>query len=290
MDAASWIGEASLIPECNGPEARLANALDDATNARINEPGCAVGKLHVAQCREIASIRPMQFLPAKRGYNSVRRAAGAIALASACVGCRAEPSASEIESLLQQHPEILYRVIEKHPAEMIAALNKAAQIAQTETQKNASRDAEAKTEDEFRNPKVPSLQHRIAFGNASAPITIVEYSDFQCPYCRRERDVLVEVMKHYGDRVRLVVKQTPLEMHPHAMLAALMYEAVARQDPAKAFKLYDVLFDNQAKLEAQGEAYLGLAVRSVAGPQPTRVSPALACETRSQWVGWGSVW
>lgn len=205
----------------------------------------------------------MQFLPAKWGYNSVRRAAVAIALASVCVGCRAEPSASEIENLLQQHPEILYRVIEKHPAEMIAALNKAAQIAQTETQKNASRHAEAKTEDEFRNPKVPSLQHRIAFGNASAPITIVEYSDFQCPYCRRERDVLVQVMKHYGDRVRLVVKQTPLEMHPHAMLAALMYEAVARQDPAKAFKLYDVLFDNQAKLEAQGEAYLGLAVRSV---------------------------
>jgi protein-disulfide isomerase len=154
-------------------------------------------------------------------------------------------------------------VIEQHPAEMIAALNKAAQVAQSEVQKNAARDAAAKLEAEFQSPKVPALDHRVAFGNESAPITIVEYSDFECPYCRRERDVLVEVMKHYGDRVRLVVKQTPLDIHPHAMIAALTYEAVAKQDPAKAFKLYDELFNNQNKLETQGEAYLDQAVRAV---------------------------
>lgn len=179
------------------------------------------------------------------------------------IACRREPSARDIEAQLTEHPEILYRVIEKHPAEIIAALNKAAQTAQAESQKNAARDAATRQEEEFRNPKVPALDHRIAFGNPNAPITIVEYSDFECPYCRRERDVLVEVMRHYGDSVRLVVKQTPLEMHPHAMIAALMYEAVARQDPAKAFKLYDELFNNQARLEAQGEPYLEQAVRAV---------------------------
>ncbi len=187
-----------------------------------------------------------------------------VALAGA-IGCSREPSAGEIEQALQQHPEILYRVIERHPADFIAALNKAAQVAQVATQQNAERDAAAKMEEEFRNPKVPALDKRIAFGNPSAPITIVEYSDFECPYCRRERDVLVEVMRHYGDSVRLVVKQTPLEIHPHAMKAALMYEAVAKQDPQKAFKLYDELFNNQDKLEAQGDAYLQLAVRAVGG-------------------------
>lgn len=184
------------------------------------------------------------------------------ALASA-IGCSRAPSADQIEQELQQHPEILYRVIERHPADFIAALNKAAQVAQVATQQNAARDAAAKMEEEFRNPKVPALDKRIAFGNPSAPITIVEYSDFECPYCRRERDVLVEVMRHYGENVRLVVKQTPLEIHPHAMKAALMYEAVAKQDPQKAFKLYDELFNNQDKLETQGEAYLQLAVRGV---------------------------
>ena len=164
---------------------------------------------------------------------------------------------------MQQHPDILYRVIEQHPAEFITALNKAAQVAQAELQQTAARDASAKMEAEFQAPKVPALAHRIAFGNEMAPITIVEYSDFQCPYCRRERDVLVQVMRKYGDRVRLVVKQTPLAMHPQAMIAALMYEAVARQDPAKAFKLYDELFNNQARLDAQGAAYLDEAVKAV---------------------------
>jgi protein-disulfide isomerase len=179
------------------------------------------------------------------------------------LGCRGEPSAQAIEQQLQQHPDMLYRVIERHPAEFIAALNRAAQVAQATTRENQERDASARMEAEFNAPKVPALDHRIAFGNPSAPITIVEYSDFECPYCLRERDVLVEVMKRYGDRVRLVVKQTPLEIHAHAMSAALTYEAVARQDPAKAFKLYDELFNHQRQLESQGDAYLDKAVRAV---------------------------
>ncbi len=179
------------------------------------------------------------------------------------LACAREPSAADIERQLQQHPDILYRVIEQHPAEMIAALNKAAQVAQAELQKNAVRDASARMEAEFQTPKVPALDHRIAFGNEAAPITIVEYSDFQCPYCRRERDVLVAVMRKYGERVRLVLKQTPLEMHPQAMLSALTYEAVARQDAGKAFRLYDELFNNQARLGAQGAAYLVEAVKAV---------------------------
>ena len=197
------------------------------------------------------------------------------------VSCRSEPSAADIERQLQQHPDILYRVIEQHPAEMIAALNKAAQVAQAALQQNAVRDANAKMESEFRTPKVPALDHRIAFGNEAAPITIVEYSDFQCPYCRRERDVLVQVMKKYGDRVSLVVKQTPLEMHPQAMISALTYEAVARQDPAKAFKLYDELFNNQARLGAQGAAYLDEAVKAVGADGARTKSDAQSAGVRA---------
>jgi protein-disulfide isomerase len=189
--------------------------------------------------------------------------------AALLASCRSEPSAADIERQLQQHPDILYRLIEQHPAEIISALNKAAQVAQAELQKSAVRDASAKLEAEFQTPKLPALDHRVAFGNPAAPITIVEYSDFQCPYCRRERDVLVQVMRKYGDQVRLVVKQTPLDMHPQAMISALTYEAVARQDPAKAFKLYDELFNNQARLGAQGAAYLDEAVKAV-GADPVR--------------------
>lgn len=190
------------------------------------------------------------------------RPTAALALVLCTAACRAEPSAQQVEAALAKHPEILYRVIENNPVGIITALNKAAQVAQAETRKNAERDALAKMEAEFRTPKQPALEHRIAFGNPGAPVTIVEYTDFECPYCRRERDVLVEVMRKYGDKVRLVVKQTPLDIHAHAMGAALTYEAVARQDPAKAFKLYDELFNNPARL-AEGQAYLDAAVKAV---------------------------
>ncbi len=186
-----------------------------------------------------------------------------LASALTLAACRRDVTPQDVEAQLQQHPEILYRVIERHPVEVIAALNKAAQYAQAESQKTAARDADARLEAEFANPKTPALSRRIAFGNSAAPITIVEYSDFECPYCRRERDVLVEVMQHYGDRVRLIVKQTPLDIHSHAMAAALMYEAVAHQDPAKAIKLYDELFNNQNTLALKGESYLDQAVQRV---------------------------
>lgn len=196
-------------------------------------------------------------------------------------GCRADPSAQEIESQLQQHPDILARVIERHPAEIIAALNKAAQVAQVQTREAEERDAAARMEEEFVHPKVPLIQRRVVFGNPKAPITIVEYSDFECPYCRRERDVLVEVMRRYADTVRLLVKQTPLDIHPHAMDAALVYEAVARQDAGKAFKLYDELFNHQDQLEARGSAYLDDAVRAVGADVARAKADARSTEIRA---------
>lgn len=186
-----------------------------------------------------------------------------MAVAAALLGCRRDVDAKDVETQLQQHPEILYRVIEQHPVEVITALNKAAQFAQAELQKSASRDADARMEAEFTNPKLPALDGRIVFGNEKAPVTIVEYSDFECPYCRRERDVLVAVMQHYGDRVRLILKHAPLTIHAHSMVTALAYEAVAHRDPAKAIKLYDELFNNQNVLELRGESYLFEAVQRV---------------------------
>ena len=177
-----------------------------------------------------------------------------LALTSATLvlaACRPSVSADDLDAALTKHPEVLYRAIERHPAEMIAALNKAAQVSQVATQQNSARLAAEKTEAELANPKVPSPDRRIAFGNPKAPITIVEYSDFQCPYCRRERDVLVEVMKRYGDTVRLIVKQTPLEMHPHAMKAALANVAAhelseAVTDPYASGAWYDATGNENA--------------------------------------------
>lgn len=102
---------------------------------------------------------------------------------------------------------------------------------------------------------------RISKGAAQAPITIYEYTDFQCPYCRHGARVLDEAMARYEGEVRLVVKHLPLPaLHPMALPAARYFEALAMQSPPKAWAFYDRVFAEQPRL-AGGEAWL----RQVAG-------------------------
>src|SRR5262249_23531790 len=57
-------------------------------------------------------------------------------------------------------------------------------------------------------------------GSASAPITIIAFSDYECPYCKRAHTTVEEVMKTYGDKVKLVYRDYPLPFHEHARPAA----------------------------------------------------------------------
>ncbi len=85
-----------------------------------------------------------------------------------------------------------------------------------------------------------------ARGPSNAPVTIVEFSDFQCPYCGREYPVIERLMKEYDGKVRLVFRHYPLEFHPFAEKAA---EAGAcAQDQGKFWELHDKMFTNQGKL------------------------------------------
>jgi protein-disulfide isomerase len=86
-------------------------------------------------------------------------------------------------------------------------------------------------------------------GNAAARVTLIEFTDFQCPSCAKFHPVLDKLMKEYGDRVRLVVRDFPLEMHKHAMKAAEAAEAAREQ--GKYWEFISVVFDNQSALEAE---------------------------------------
>jgi protein-disulfide isomerase len=85
-------------------------------------------------------------------------------------------------------------------------------------------------------------------GPADAKVTIVEYSDFQCPYCARAHSTIDQVMKEYKGKVRLVYKNFPLGFHKFAEPAAIAAECVYEQDPAAFWKLYDYYFTNQQQL------------------------------------------
>lgn len=94
---------------------------------------------------------------------------------------------------------------------------------------------------------------RAVRGVVNAPVTLYEYTDFQCPYCAHGARVVDEVMARYEGQVRLIVKHLPLpHLHPMAMPAALAFEALSLQSPTLAWRFYDRLFASQTLL-AGGE-------------------------------------
>ena len=158
---------------------------------------------------------------------------------------------------MEENPDILYGVIQKDPKKFLDVVNEAAQKArQAEEGKFAEEEAKAR-EEEMKNPKKPELSADRAFaGTDGAPITIVEYSDFQCPYCRRGHDTMKQVLEKYSGKVKIVFKQMPIErIHPLARPGADMYEAIALQDKKKATAFKDYVFDNQDELNKQGPKF-----------------------------------
>lgn len=88
-------------------------------------------------------------------------------------------------------------------------------------------------------------------GDAKAPVTIVEYSDFECPVCRSLHDVLRTLLPNYAGKVRVVFKDFPLDqLHPWARTAALAGRCAYQQDPGAFWKVYDLIYDNQDIISA----------------------------------------
>ncbi|HEX8118335.1 MAG TPA: thioredoxin domain-containing protein, partial [Pyrinomonadaceae bacterium] len=86
-------------------------------------------------------------------------------------------------------------------------------------------------------------------GKADAPVTVVEFTDYQCPSCAAAQPVLEKLITEYGDRVRFVVRDFPLQMHPEARKAAEAAEAARAQD--KYWDYTAILFRNQSALKPE---------------------------------------
>ena len=93
-----------------------------------------------------------------------------------------------------------------------------------------------------------------SIGDSKAPVTVVEYSDFECPVCRNLHDAMRGLLPNYP-QVRLVFMDYPLEqIHPWARTAALAGRCAYAQKPQAFWKMYDLIYDNQDVIAA-GNAY-----------------------------------
>jgi len=85
-------------------------------------------------------------------------------------------------------------------------------------------------------------------GTSDAPVTVVEYGDFECPNCKQAAPAVKLLLQRFHGRVRFVYRHFPLEeVHPHALQAALAAETAAAQ--GRFWPMHDLLFENQAHLE-----------------------------------------
>ncbi len=86
-------------------------------------------------------------------------------------------------------------------------------------------------------------------GPASAPVTLVEYGDFQCPTCGQAYPIVKQLQKELGDKLRFVYRNYPLEQHPFAEPAAEAAEFAATQD--KFWPMHDALYQHQRQLSEE---------------------------------------
>jgi len=112
-------------------------------------------------------------------------------------------------------------------------------------------------------------------GPADAKITVVEFLDFQCPFCSRVQPTLAQIQKTYGDKVRIVFKHLPLRIHAQAPGAAAAAEAAHTQD--KFWEMHDLMFANQRELsDAKYQEWAGQIGLDMARFQKDLKSPAVS--------------
>jgi protein-disulfide isomerase len=85
-----------------------------------------------------------------------------------------------------------------------------------------------------------------AAGPATAPVTLIEYGDYQCPSCGDAFPIVQKLQKHFGERLRFVFRNFPLPMHPYAEHAAETAEFAAAHE--KFWPMHDLLYKHQANL------------------------------------------
>ncbi len=176
------------------------------------------------------------------------------------VGCVSE---KDIKEMLKKDPTILTDAIKANPSVILNSLREASKLAQMEEAKNRQKQEQEELEKSMDNPLQPALDKGVAaLGPENAPIVLVEYSDFECPYCARGFNTVQTLKKKYGNKIRFVYKHLPLSFHPNARPAAAYFEAIRTVSDELAFKFHDLLYGNQQNVKALEKSFKDFAKKN----------------------------
>ena len=154
-----------------------------------------------------------------------------------------------LRETLRQNPDLVLDVLRDHSEAVL-------DIAQQGANQRRNKALTVQWRKDLEDPKDVNIQGRPLRGKADAPVTIVAFSDFTCPYCEQASTTVKRLLKEFPGQVRYVFKSFPLEAQGSARLAAEYFVAAGLQDPEKAWLLYDALFARREELLKNGEATL----------------------------------
>ncbi|MBU1248754.1 MAG: thioredoxin domain-containing protein [Proteobacteria bacterium] len=157
-----------------------------------------------------------------------------VILASGCA------SRDYIKKTVQEDPKLMMEILHENRFALLDLIQATVEEEQALEKMNAQKTF-------LEAPLTPVIQDgRLIEGDVNAPITIVEYSDFLCPYCVRGHKTMNALLAKYPGKIRVVYKHNPLKNGSLGL--SVLYEAAVMTYPDKAAKLKDLLFDRQKEV------------------------------------------
>jgi protein-disulfide isomerase len=221
--------------------------------------------------QEVEEIAPDQFIQANQQLHDLTERALDQAIDTKLVGLEAEKEGLDEDALVER--EVLSMLVPPTDAQIDSVYN-----VYREQLNNAPRDSVAPQIVDFlgRQQRAAAMQVYLAQlraqydvrnlleparieveaigpsrGPADAPITLVEFSDFECPFCVRILPTLDQIQETYGDQVRIVYRHFPLNgIHPNAQLAA--EASLCADAQGKFWEMHDAIFEVRGKVDADG--------------------------------------
>lgn len=180
--------------------------------------------------------------------------------------CMAAPVSAAQTVTDENLTQLLREVLHKNPELVLDVLRKNSEsvldIAQQGSTVRRQRALEAQWREDAKQPKNVTIKNRPMRGDEQAPVTIVAFSDFTCPYCQQGAATVERILADYGKKVRYVFKHMPLGADTIARTAAEYYIAATPQGQEKAWKLYTLLFEQREKLVTEGEVFIKQAAEA----------------------------